>query len=196
MNEQSKYSYLSPKLEERVCAEKGGYGVFAREMIPSGELLTVWGGIVVTEENLDQLPLERTTHGIQVEERVYLVPMGESDAADMFNHSCNPNAGMSGQISLLALRDIAADEEVCFDYSMSDSSDYDEFECHCGQLHCRKKVTGNDWKLPELQRKYKGYFSPYLQRRIDKMHALAAQRAATAAGRNAGLGAKAVAASD
>jgi len=86
----------------------------------------------------------------------------------MFNHSCNPNSGLSGQITLIAIREIERDEEVCFDYAMSDSSDYDEFECHCGQPNCRKKITGRDWKLPELQGRYRDYFSPYLQRRIIK----------------------------
>ena len=68
----------------------------------------------------------------------------------------------------MALRDIQPDEEVCFDYAMTDSTPYDEFECHCGLPTCRKIVTGNDWKLPELWAKYQGYFSPYLQRRIEQ----------------------------
>lgn len=180
------FSYLSPKVEERDCIEKGGHGVFAREAISAGELITVWGGFVVTEDKLAELPEEKATHGIQVEEKVYLIPLGEDDPADMFNHSCNPNTGLCGQITLVAIRDIAKDEEVCFDYAMSDSSDYDEFECQCGTAHCRKKITGNDWKLPELQRRYQGYFSPYLARRIEKMQAHAGQRAASAA--RAGVG--------
>jgi uncharacterized protein len=172
------FSYLSPKLESRSCPEKGGHGVFACEAIRAGELLTVWGGMVVSEEGLNLIPEEKATHGIQVEEKVYLIPLGEEDPADMFNHSCNPNAGLSGQITLVAMRDIERGDEVCFDYAMSDSSDYDEFACHCGTEHCRRKITGNDWKLPELQRRYKGFFSPYLQRRIDRLYAHASQRAA------------------
>jgi hypothetical protein len=186
------FSYLSPKLEMRQCPEKGGYGVFARESIHSGELLTVWGGMVVTEEGLNLIPEEKATHGIQVEEKVYLIPLGENDPADMFNHSCHPNAGLSGQITLVAMRDIERDGEVCFDYAMSDSSDYDEFECHCGTDHCRKMITGNDWKLPELQRRYKGFFSPYLQRRIDRLYAQGAQRAS----QRSALGKQALAGSD
>jgi hypothetical protein len=170
------FSYLSPKLEMRSCPEKGGLGVFAREKISFGELLTVWGGMITTEEGLNLIPEEKQTHGIQVEEKIYLIPLGEGDPADMFNHSCTPNAGLSGQITLVAMRDIERDEEVCFDYAMSDSSDYDEFECHCASEHCRRKVTGSDWKIPELQRRYKGYFSPYLQRRIDRSVAQAGQR--------------------
>jgi hypothetical protein len=49
---------------------------------------------------------------------------------------------------------------------MSDGEPYDEFECRCAAAHCRKKITGNDWKIPELWRLYAGYFSPYLARRI------------------------------
>jgi hypothetical protein len=54
---------------------------------------------------------------------------------------------------------------------MSDGSPYDEFECHCGLPHCRGKIAGDDWKLPELWKKYNGYFSPYLARRIASLRA-------------------------
>ena len=49
---------------------------------------------------------------------------------------------------------------------MCDASDYDEFRCLCGQLTCRQIVTGADWRNPDLQEKYAGWFSPYLARRI------------------------------
>lgn len=169
MSNQAQFSYLNPKVGARPCKEKGGYGVFALEALKKGELVTVWGGEVYTDATLDQVSVERATHGIQVEEGIYLLPLREDDPADLFNHSCDPNVGLSGHITLIAMRDIQAGEEVCFDYAMSDSSDYDEFECGCGAPTCRKKVTGGDWKLPELQVRYKGYFSPYLQRRIDAM---------------------------
>ncbi len=165
-----KPSYTNPKLELRACVEKGGFGLFAREPIAKDEVLCVWGGEIRTEDELDSLPVEVTTHGIQIEENIYLLPLslGE-DPADYVNHSCNPNAGLRGQICLVAMKDIAVDDEICFDYAMSDSSDYDEFECHCGTPNCRKRITGNDWKLPELQQRYAGYFSPYLQNRINRL---------------------------
>lgn len=159
-------SVLSPKLEVRACLEKGGWGVFAKEKIKKDDLLCVWGGIAMSGEEARSQSTYRLTHGLQVEEDVYLIPIMDAEDADYFNHSCNPNAGLNGQITLVAMRDIEAGEEVCFDYAMSDSSDYDEFECHCGAPNCRKRITGNDWKLPELHERYKGYFIPYLQRRI------------------------------
>jgi hypothetical protein len=76
---------------------------------------------------------------------------------------------MSSSITLVTLRDIWPGEELCFDYAMSDSTPYCEFTCGCGAPSCRGEITGNDWMLPELQARYDGYFSPYLQRRIDRM---------------------------
>jgi hypothetical protein len=78
---------------------------------------------------------------------------------------------LNGQITLIALRDIAVGEEVCFDYATCDGSPYDEFECECGAPSCRKHITGRDWRRPELWERYCGYFSPYLQRRIERLKA-------------------------
>jgi hypothetical protein len=170
MEQQEHFHYLSPKLELRSCPEKGGYGLFAVQPIKAGELLTYWGGKIVTTEELDDYSIEVQTHGIQVDEDLYMLPISHMEPADYFNHSCDPNAGMDSPASLVAMRDIAVGEEACFDYAMSDSSDYDEFTCHCEVPNCRKHITGHDWQLPELHERYRGYFSPYLQRRIDKLN--------------------------
>jgi hypothetical protein len=54
---------------------------------------------------------------------------------------------------------------------MSDTMPYDEFECGCGQPTCRGHISGNDWQKPELQKRYAGFFSPHVQRKIDAHHA-------------------------
>lgn len=159
--------WLSPDLEAVSGHPQKGSGVFARRAIPRGSLLVVWGGEVMERAALDALPPRRRGHSLQVEEGLFLVTSPESEPADLFNHSCAPNAGLRGPVALEALRDLAPGEEVCFDYAMSDGSDYDEFPCACGAAECRGRVTGEDWSLPALQRRYAGHFSPYLQRRID-----------------------------
>ena len=142
------------------------YGVFALEPITRGELIAVFGGAVCDWDTFQTLSERSRILSIQVEENLFLVPehIGQGD---YFNHSCDPNAGLSGQIGLVAMRDIAPGEEICFDYAMSDSTSYDEFDCQCGAPNCRKRFTGSDWQIKELQAKYAGHFSPYLQRRID-----------------------------
>ena len=161
--------YLSPKLEVRAEPEKGGFGVYAIEAVAAGEVVSVWGGYIVDTEQLGMLPHDVQQHTVQIEEGLYSATIGGAETADFINHSCDPNLGLRGQITLVALRDIDVGEEVCFDYATTDCTPYDEFECRCGSPHCRGTVRGDDWKLPELWAKYAGYFSPYLQRRIDRL---------------------------
>lgn len=161
--------YVSPKLEPRQNPTKGNYGIYAIKPVIKGELLVVWGGDIVTGEVLAQLPERNRQHSIQIDENLYQVSPRDAEPGDFVNHSCNPNAGLHGQISLVAMRDIQVGEEICFDYAMSDGSVYDEFDCACGAPGCRGRVAADDWKNPELQTRYAGYFSPYLQRRIEKL---------------------------
>ena len=161
-------SYLNPKCEARNY-HSGGCGVFALEPIYKGELVSLWGGTIVHKSELDPSMPRFTQRVLQIDEELYILTAAEKEPNDCFNHSCEPNLGFTGQIGLVAMRDIEAGEQLTFDYAMSDGGPYDEFECHCGSLNCRKKVTGNDWKLPQLWAKYEGYFSPYLARRIEKL---------------------------
>lgn len=166
------HSHLSPKLEARPFPEKGGSAVFALETIAKGELLVVWGGRIIAESELDFDIPHFTQRVLQIEEGLFILQPEPLESSDYFNHSCTPNAGFSGQVALVSMRDIAMGEEVCFDYAMSDGSPYDEFNCCCGSPDCRGEVTGEDWRRPELRERYAGFFSPYLQRRIELLDAI------------------------
>lgn len=165
----SNYSWINLKLEVRNSGE-GYKGVFAKESVRSGEKLAIVGGKVmfVSEEVGD--------YGIQIDEEFSVggcfSDFQHSDEG-FFNHSCEPNAGIKGQIFIMAMRDIEKDEEVTFDYAMclheSKGMPPYRMECLCGKPSCRKVITDKDWKLPELQRKYDAWFSWYLQGKIDKM---------------------------
>jgi hypothetical protein len=159
-------SYLSPNCCVAEDAGKGGYRIVAAAPITKGEVVCIWGGLVVNAEQLAALPPKALEHTLQIEEGFYLTSLTLDEPPSYFNHSCAPNCGFDGQIVLVAMRDIAPGEEVTFDYAMCDSSPYDEFICRCGAGNCRGKVTGSDWRTPELRDRYAGYFSPYLQRRI------------------------------
>jgi uncharacterized protein len=162
--------YASPRLVGRVCSDKGGRGVFAREPIRRGELLVVFAGTALERSDIERLPADRRRLLLQVEEDLYLLSEVEG-WADWVNHCCEPNAGLRGQLSLVALRDIEAGEEICYDYAMSDGSPYDGFDCRCGAASCRRRVSGDDWMKEELWERYSGYFSPYLWARIERLRA-------------------------
>ena len=165
----NRYSYLSPKIEIRSREGNASLGGFASEWIKKDELILVWSGFIVNLSQYHELPDEIQRHTIQVEEDAYLASWTEDEPADFINHSCEPDTGLIGQLTLVAMRDIAPGEEVTFDYATCDGTAYDEFLCDCHADTCRGRVTGDDWKNPVLWDKYAGYFSPYLQRRIDRL---------------------------
>jgi hypothetical protein len=162
-------AYLTDKCEVQNRDVTGGKAVFAREVIGPGELIGVWSGRIVTADQLDELPEEIRRHTVQVEEGLYLASLTANDAPDFINHSCEPNAGLDGQVAIVALHRILPGEEVTIDYAMCDGSAYDEFDCACGSHLCRGRVTGDDWRNPVLWERYAGHFSPYLARRIEAL---------------------------
>jgi hypothetical protein len=169
----TRLSWTHPHVD-KVLTPNAGYSLVATGPIRKGETVVVWGGIIVTTAQLRALPEIAQHRAIQVEDDLHLTSGMVDELADCANHSCDPNAGLSGQITLVALRDIAAGEEICFDYATSDGLPEFYMPCACGSPHCRGAVTGNDWQRPDLQARYAGYFSPYLQRRIDALKAKAA----------------------
>jgi hypothetical protein len=164
-SEHATVSWLTPKAELRAAGRKG-LGIFASQVIGRGETVAGFGGHVMGRDEFDRLDEDRRAHSIQIDAELYLVSPVDLEPADYVNHSCEPNAGLLGNVLVAAMTDIAPGEEICFDYAMCDAADYDEFVCECATPSCRGLVTGADWQRPELQSRYAGYFSSYLAQRI------------------------------
>ena len=80
-----------------------------------------------------------------------LVIDGDGVAA-FINHSCDPNCEpdeIDGRIWIIALRDIAAGEELTYDYNLYDGDEDDQSPCSCGARSCR----GTLFSPEELQRR-------------------------------------------
>jgi uncharacterized protein len=172
---QESTAYLTDKCEVRNRDVAGGKSVVACEVIEPGELIGVWSGNIVGPEELEALPEEFRMHTVQVEEELYLASCTPAEPPDYINHSCEPNAGLDGQIAIVAMKRILPGEEVTIDYAMCDGTAYDEFDCACGTPSCRGRVTGDDWRNPLLWKLYAGHFSPYLRRRIEALQREQAQ---------------------
>lgn len=160
-------AWFSPKVEKRDSPIEGT-GLFALEPIPAGELVVIKGGHVFSRKRRDQLEKTLGPAEIQIEDDLFIGPVEMSERYDAMmhlNHSCDPNVGIQGQICFHAMREIEAGEELSFDYATGDDDDW-EMNCSCGSTQCRGLITGKDWKLPELQRRYRGWFSLYLARKI------------------------------
>ncbi|MGB9250426.1 MAG: SET domain-containing protein-lysine N-methyltransferase [Mycobacterium sp.] len=166
-------SWISPKARKGLSSDIAGRGLFAIELIGAGEIVAVKGGHIVTTSQLDDLPDPLPNSEIQIADGLHLVAISpeEYEPVMLFiNHSCEPNVGLAGNIVYVAMRDVAAGEELTIDYALFDDYEGQEIlACHCKTASCRGVIGGHDWRRSELQRKYKGYFSWYLQRKITEM---------------------------
>ncbi len=162
-------TWRSPKIEIRDDT-LAGRGVVAIADIAKDEIVAIKAGHVITRAELDEVVAAAGDFALQIDDDFYIAPRELDEVLDMsvmINHSCDPNVGFRGQVIYVAIRDIAAGEELSHDYAMERSDDY-SLDCHCGSPLCRGKVTGNDWKLPELQQRYGEYFSIYLRRKFEE----------------------------
>lgn len=162
----SRVSYLNPKLHVHELTSKGGHGVLASKSISAGEIIAGWGGVLLSTKDLTNLTPAQMRNLLKIDDDLYDYSLNKYPQ-DMINHSCNPNSGFNENCQLIAIKQILPGQEVTFDYAMSDSDDFDEFHCCCGEMLCRGLVTGSDWKIPTIQKRYYNYFMPYLKRKID-----------------------------
>ena len=128
-----------------------GFGVFTKKYIPKGEGILKFTGKLMPIDNANELVRRgeiRNDDPLQVASDAVLIlnalPYG-------FNHSCGPNAGLRNECELFALRDIAAGEEIRYDYSTTVSytnpiSDW-TMRCSCGSAECRQ-IIGHVLTIP------------------------------------------------
>lgn len=142
--------WLHPHL---VPGETGGYGqgVFASAPIRKGEILHVLDGARISVREVVARSLrgeEGYDDPLQVGRRTYL---DLDDASHLFNHGCDPTAGLRKTSELFALRDIRAGEQVTYDYSMTVAPTDWAMSCACGARRCRK-IVGDVRTVPAWQR--------------------------------------------
>lgn len=154
----------------------GKNGLFAIEKINKGETLIVQSGKIISDDHIDDHPYDKLEDVcFQICKGFHICPQNISnlEGAFLINHSCEPNCGVSGNIEFLSMREIQAGEEITIDYAMTDA-DYEgipyqkmaPMDCNCGSSQCRKIITCDDWKNPNIQEKYRGFFSLYIEKMI------------------------------
>ena len=140
-----------------------GIGMFAKQSIKKGEVVFIKGGHILTKDQLFSSGVINSYMPIDDEYYIAARTPEEEKTVKLYNnHSCDPNCGLRGEITFVAIRDIEEGEELTCDYAFIDNEDY-EFECRCGAANCRKRVTGRDWMIPDLQKRYGDYFAAYLK---------------------------------
>ncbi len=163
-------SSLSSKVEIWSSSLQGK-SMFAKENIKAGETVIIWGGDYVSKEEAMTAKNKEGKVVMQLDDDLFTVEERGDDITYFLNHSCDPNVWMKNAFTLVARRDISPDEELTADYILweADENYIAKWECTCGSRLCRKKITGKDWRLPELQKRYKNHFAPLLNKRIKNL---------------------------
>ena len=130
-----------------------GSGCYTSVPIPAGTQIVEYTGTRISKAEADELYCERVD--------TYLFCIGEGDyvvdgdgVAAFINHSCDPNCEtdeFEEHIWIIAMRDIASGEELCYDYNLYDGDDDDPATCRCGAASCRGSMYGEE----ELEKRAK-----------------------------------------
>ena len=160
-------TWLDPRLALGDSAIHGT-GLFAAEALAEGEVVMVWGGTTYTRQQLEAGEVPPCSFSFIDED---LLLAGPADGLDYFvNHSCDPNAWMADEVTVIVRYPIPAGSEVTGDYALWETDGSSVIErCRCGSAACRGRVSGNDWKRPDLQDRYRGHFLPYIERRFEAL---------------------------
>ena len=125
-------------------------GCYTLDPIKKGDRVCEYEGPRITKEEADARYEGRFV--------TYLFGYGDKNmvidgfGTPMFiNHSCAPNCiteSSTGRVFIRALRDIAPNEELLYEYNLYDS-DEDSQDCYCGAPKCR----GTMFSEAELKRR-------------------------------------------
>jgi uncharacterized protein len=126
-----------------------GTGAFATRPIRKGARIIEYKGERVSHDEADSRYEEDGDHPhvvlFVVDKRTVIDAGVGGNEARFINHSCDPNCEAvteKGHVYLEATRDIAAGEELAYDYHLTRDDPDDEevekqFACRCGSRNCR-----------------------------------------------------------
>lgn len=143
---------------------KYGRGVFAIKDIRKGEVIASFDGQIL-DDDFEPWTEDLYNHAIQFEKAKWRDSKG---IARLVNHSCDPNCGIKRLFDIVAMRPIKKGEQLTWDYEMTEKNPDWRMRCRCGTPICRK-VIGNYKNMPlKIRKKYKGYISSWLPKKVQK----------------------------
>ena len=161
-------SWLSPSLELR-RSPIHGVGLFTVAPVDAGQPVASMGGSVLTDEQFAEHILRAERWSAAALDEGLNILQADDDPLSRGNHACDPNLWMADELTLVARRFIPADQEATVDYALMTVDEGWTMECNCPAEDCRGVVSASDWRRPDLQRRYSGHFSPFIERRIDSL---------------------------
>jgi SET domain-containing protein len=134
---------MKKKLPKIIIKDTGRYGrgIFAGEDIKRGQVIYTLSGKnysgldLVEKVNSDK---ENIDDPLQVGKKTYI---DLNRISRIFNHSCDPTAGVRKRSELFALNNIKKDAQITYDYSSVIAPTEFKMRCYCGSKKCRKIIS-------------------------------------------------------
>lgn len=144
-----------------VCASKiHGLGVNLGENAQKGDIVAQIKGEMKFKINGSEHDALDNPDWVGIDKNQWIDP---AKPYKFLNHSCNPNTGIKGKVTLVALRNVREGEEITIDYSTIEGDVRWRMRCSCGQSNCRKIIRSIQF-LPKQQfRKYMPFVSTYFK---------------------------------
>ena len=122
-----------------------------------------WEGEVIAEFSAGTIAPEPTYLTVQVAAGKHITLQPEH--LQYTNHSCDPNVFFdTTRMQLVALRDIASEEELVFFYPSTEWDMEQPFSCYCGSPRCLGTIRGAAYLSPETISRYR--FTSYIQQEL------------------------------
>lgn len=147
-----------------VCTSKiDGMGIRIGDDAKRGDLIFRFKGPLMFKVNRNRKDALANPDWVGVAKDQWIDPQ---KPYKFINHSCNPNTGIKGKVSVVALRKIKEGDEITIDYSTIEGDPRWEMSCRCGENNCRGTIRSVQ-HLPEVT--YKSYL-PYISNYFKKLY--------------------------
>ncbi len=137
---------IHPHTELKLVSDAVGYGVFARRPIPAGTIVYVRDPLEIVVTPAAYRVADAASR-VQIDRYSYIDERGDRviswDFAKYVNHSCEANTISTGYGFEVAIRDIAAGEEITDEYGCFNLDQ--ELDCCCGSPACRHAIREVDF---------------------------------------------------
>jgi hypothetical protein len=143
-----------------------GLGLKAEEDVPAGKLVIEYLGEIIDEDEMIRrmenqrilTPSDKEYYIMELYDGVYVDGKHQGSVSRYINHSCNPNCELQRwnvngriRIGIVAIRDIAKDEALSYDYQI-DTQQADVFKCYCGSYNCRGTMAPKKDRRAQMEK--------------------------------------------
>ncbi len=137
-----------------------GKGVFSKKNLKKGETAFIAKGKLVkffVHSKKDSL---FGPNWMSISKNLWLNP-NEDNPLSFVNHSCEPNLGIKGAVTFVAIRNIQAGEELTIDYSILELDELWQMKCKCGSKKCRKIIKSIQFLPKNIYKEYLPFIPKY-----------------------------------